>query len=151
MDYESAVARALASLEASDVETSWSDALVSSQGDTRPFIFTTQDGMLIEQRQHVVDAPPAIVYAGCWPRRPQGWLAWNQLWRLRAQPTGSSAAWDFAGGGATRSISVSGRRRFLARGSGRSGPLGAPAGGDESAWPGLAPVSGRDAGSEADG
>ena len=84
MDYETAVARALASLEASDVETSWSDALVSSQGDTRPFIFTTQDGMLIEQRQQVVDAPPAIVYAefaGLGGRK--GWLAWNQLWRLR--------------------------------------------------------------------
>jgi uncharacterized protein YbjT (DUF2867 family) len=84
MDYETAVARALASLEASDVETSWSDALVSSQGDTRPFIFTTQDGMLIEQRQQVVDAPPSIVYAefaGLGGRK--GWLAWNQLWRLR--------------------------------------------------------------------
>jgi hypothetical protein len=84
MDYETAVARALASLEASDVETSWSDAPVSSQGDTRPFIFTTQDGMLIEQRQQVVDAPPAIVYAefaGLGGRK--GWLAWNQLWRLR--------------------------------------------------------------------
>ena len=84
MDYETAVARALASLDASEVETSWSDALASSQGDTRPFIFTTQDGMLIEQRQQLVDAPPAIVYAefaGLGGRN--GWLAWNQLWRLR--------------------------------------------------------------------
>src|SRR5918994_7494727 len=47
MDYESAVVRALASLEAGEVQTSWSDALVSSQGDTRPFTFTAQDGMLI--------------------------------------------------------------------------------------------------------
>jgi hypothetical protein len=84
MDYESAVARALASLDASEVETSWSDALASSQGDTRPFIFTTQDGMLIEQRQRVVNAPPATVYAefaGLGGRK--GWLAWNRLWRLR--------------------------------------------------------------------
>jgi uncharacterized protein YbjT (DUF2867 family) len=84
MDYETAVARALASLEARDVETSWSDALVSSQGDTRPFIFTTQDGMLIERRQRVVDAPPAAVFAefsALGGRK--GWLAWNRLWRLR--------------------------------------------------------------------
>jgi hypothetical protein len=84
MDYESAVARALASLDASEVETSWSDALVSSQGDTRPFIFTTQDGMLMERRQRDVDAPPAAVYAefsALGGRK--GWLAWNRLWRLR--------------------------------------------------------------------
>jgi uncharacterized protein YbjT (DUF2867 family) len=84
MDYESAVVRALASLDASEVETSWSDALASSQGDTRPFIFTTQDGMLIEQRQHVVDAPAATVYAEfAGLGGPKGWLAWNRLWRLR--------------------------------------------------------------------
>ena len=84
LDYETAVTRALASLDAGDVETSWSDALVSSQGDTRSFIFTAQDGMLIEQRQHVVDAPPATVYeefARLGGRN--GWLAWNRLWRLR--------------------------------------------------------------------
>jgi hypothetical protein len=84
MDYESAVARALASLDASEVETSWSDALASSQGDARPFIFTTQDGMLIEQRQRVVDAPPATVYAEFASLGGRnGWLAWNRLWRLR--------------------------------------------------------------------
>ena len=84
MDYETAVARALASLEASDVETSWSDALVSSQGDTRPFIFTTQDGMLIEQRQCEVDLPASVLYAefaALGGRK--GWLAFNWLWRLR--------------------------------------------------------------------
>jgi uncharacterized protein YbjT (DUF2867 family) len=84
MDYETAVARALASLEAGEVETSWSDALVSSQGDTRAFIFTTQDGMLIEQRQCEVDVPASVVYAefaALGGRK--GWLAFNWLWRLR--------------------------------------------------------------------
>lgn len=84
MDYETAVARALSSLEASDVETSWSDALASSQGDTQPVIFTTQEGMLIEQRQQVVDAPAATVYAEFAVLGGRnGWLAFNRLWRLR--------------------------------------------------------------------
>ena len=84
MDYETAVVRALSSLEASDVETSWSDALASSQGDARPFLFTTQEGMLIERRQHVVDASPATVYAEFASLGGRnGWLAFNRLWRLR--------------------------------------------------------------------
>jgi hypothetical protein len=84
MDYETAVARALSGLEASDVETSWSDALASSQGDTRPFVFTIQEGMLIERRQRVVDAPPATVYAEFAALGGhKGWLAFNRLWRLR--------------------------------------------------------------------
>ena len=109
MDYESAVARALASLDASEVETSWSDALVSSQGDTRPFIFTAQDGMLIERRQRVVDAPPETVYAefaALGGRK--GWLAWNRLWRLRGAADRLVGGVGFREGDATRSISASG-------------------------------------------
>lgn len=84
MDYETAVGRALSSLEARDVETSWSDALASSQGDTRPVIFTTQDGMLIERRQCVAEAPPAAVYAEFAALGGRnGWPAFNRLWRLR--------------------------------------------------------------------
>lgn len=84
ISYEAAVARALSSLEASDVETSWSDALASSQGDTAPVRFTSQDGMLIEQRQCEVDAAASNVYAefaSLGGRK--GWLAFNPLWRLR--------------------------------------------------------------------
>ena len=62
MNYEAAVTLALSKLEAGDVETIWSDALVSSQWDTPPVVLTTQDGMLIEQRQRVVDAPPSAIY-----------------------------------------------------------------------------------------
>lgn len=84
MDYETAVARALSNLEASDVETSWSDALASSQGDTRPFVFTLQEGMLVERRQRVIDAPPATVYAEFAALGGRnGWRAFNRLWRLR--------------------------------------------------------------------
>jgi uncharacterized protein YbjT (DUF2867 family) len=84
VDYETAVRRALESLEAGAVESSWSDALVSSQGDTAPVSFTTQDGMLIERRQREVEAPARVVYAafaGLGGRT--GWLAFNPVWRLR--------------------------------------------------------------------
>lgn len=84
MSYESAVTRALSKLEARDVETSWSDALVSSQGDTAPVFFTAQDGMLIEQRQCEVDAPAQDVYAEFASLGgSRGWLAFNVLWRVR--------------------------------------------------------------------
>lgn len=84
VDYETAVKRALSNLEASEVETSWSDALGSSQGDTPAVSLTSRDGMLVEQRQRLVDAPAAAVYtevASLGGRR--GWLAFNPLWRLR--------------------------------------------------------------------
>jgi uncharacterized protein YbjT (DUF2867 family) len=84
MDYETAVGRALESLEASAVESSWSDALVSSQRGAPPMVLTNHDGMLIERRQCDVNAPAHVVYAefaGLGGRK--GWLAFNTLWRIR--------------------------------------------------------------------
>ena len=59
MGYDEAVGAALARLDAGAVETAWSDALATSQGDVPPVVLTTQDGMVIEHRQLVVDASPA--------------------------------------------------------------------------------------------
>jgi hypothetical protein len=84
MDYQTAVRLALARLDASQVETIWSDALASSQGDITPVTLTTQDGMIIEQRQRVVDAPPTAVYrvyTGLGGQR--GWPFFDWVWRLR--------------------------------------------------------------------
>jgi uncharacterized protein YbjT (DUF2867 family) len=84
MDYPSAVRLALQNLQASAVETSWSDALVSSQPQREPTILTTQEGMIIEQRQHIVDAPPETVsraFSGLGGER--GWLYFNWAWRIR--------------------------------------------------------------------
>ncbi len=84
MDYQTSVRRALARLEASQVETAWSDALITSQGDVSPVVLTTQDGMIIESRRRVVGAPPADVYrafTGLGGER--GWLYANWAWRLR--------------------------------------------------------------------
>ncbi len=84
IEYRDAVRQALENLEASAVETAWSDALVTTQGDREPVILSTHEGMIIERRSKLVEAPPQAVYAsfsGLGGNR--GWLFANWLWRLR--------------------------------------------------------------------
>jgi uncharacterized protein YbjT (DUF2867 family) len=84
MEYQAAVQQALVSLAASQVETTWSDALSTSQGDIAPLILTIQDGMIIERRRRVVRASATAVYrafTGLGGER--GWLYANWTWRLR--------------------------------------------------------------------
>ncbi len=82
--YREAVARALERLEAGRVETSWHDALASSQGDLRPVELTQREGMILERRQRIVSAPPERVF-GAFSRLggARGWLYMNWAWRLR--------------------------------------------------------------------
>lgn len=82
--YRTSVARALARLDAGNVETIWSDALSSSQGDVPPVTLTVHEGMTIERRQRVVASPPAVVYrvfTGLGGER--GWLYMNWAWQIR--------------------------------------------------------------------
>jgi len=84
MDYQTAVRLALGRVSSDDVETSWSDALVVTQGDTRPVTLTTSEGMMLERRQMVLDLPPAPVfcaYTGLGGER--GWLYLNWTWEIR--------------------------------------------------------------------
>ena len=84
VDYRVSVERALARLQASNVESTWTDALSTSQRDVPPVILTTQEGMIIEQRQRVVQIPPADIYqvvAGIGGRR--GWFYMNWAWEIR--------------------------------------------------------------------
>jgi uncharacterized protein YbjT (DUF2867 family)/uncharacterized protein YndB with AHSA1/START domain len=84
MGYDEAVGAALARLDAGAVETAWSDALATSQGDVPPVVLTTQDGMVIEHRQMVVDASPARVYKAFSTLGGRtGWLYMNWTWQLR--------------------------------------------------------------------
>ncbi len=84
LDYRTAVERALSHLEAGDVETTFNDALASSQGDVTPLLLKTQDGMFIEQRQELVEAPPAAVFrAFTAVGGERGWPSFNSLWRVR--------------------------------------------------------------------
>jgi hypothetical protein len=82
--YPSAVKLALADLEARRVETSWSDALVNSQGDILPVVLSTQEGMIIERRQQVISTSPLTVYR-MFSRLGgrTGWLYLDWAWRLR--------------------------------------------------------------------
>jgi uncharacterized protein YbjT (DUF2867 family) len=84
IDYETAVRRALSSLEAGEVETRWTDALTSSLGDVPPVELTTEKGMQLERRQGVVDAPAEQVFqifSGLGGER--GWLYADWMWELR--------------------------------------------------------------------
>lgn len=84
VDYRTSVRRALDRLQASDVETTWSDALISSQGDVPPLFLTTQEGMILEHRQYVVAAPPANVFkvfTGLGGEH--GWFYMNWAWEIR--------------------------------------------------------------------
>ena len=84
LNYETAVINALAGLEAGEVETSWSDALVTSQGDRVPVTMTTVEGMVIENRQIQVLAPaPTVFNAFTSLGGKRGWLYMNWAWQLR--------------------------------------------------------------------
>jgi uncharacterized protein YndB with AHSA1/START domain len=84
MDYAAAVRLALANLETGHVETAWSDALASSQGDVAPVVLATQEGIILERRQRLVPAPPASVYRTFTRLGGEnGWLCMNWAWTVR--------------------------------------------------------------------
>jgi uncharacterized protein YbjT (DUF2867 family)/uncharacterized protein YndB with AHSA1/START domain len=83
-DYRTSVDRALEQLEASTVETAWSDALSTSQRDVAPVVLTDQEGMIVEHRSRIVSAKPSRVFeafTGLGGKR--GWLYMDWAWRLR--------------------------------------------------------------------
>ncbi|MGC8780563.1 MAG: DUF2867 domain-containing protein [Anaerolineae bacterium] len=82
--YCRAVELALARLESGEVETMWSDALMTTQGDVPAVVLGTLEGLILEHRQLQVAAPAATVYrafAGLGGHR--GWLYMNWVWHLR--------------------------------------------------------------------
>ena len=84
IDFETAVRLALARAEAGDIETFWSDALASSQGDIKPVLLTQEHGMLLERRQKLVNAPPPAVFrAFSGLGGDRGWPPYNWLWQIR--------------------------------------------------------------------
>jgi uncharacterized protein YbjT (DUF2867 family) len=83
-NYHTAVELALSDLDASQVETSWSDALVTSSGDVVPLVLSTQEGMILERRQRLVNALPQHVHQVITRLGGDyGWLSLDWAWRLR--------------------------------------------------------------------
>ena len=92
LDYDTAVRLALANLDSGHVETAWSDAVASSQGDTVPVSLSTQEGIIRERRQlRVAGFRPKLFTAPSpgWEARPAGsaWIgpgacadSWTAWW-----------------------------------------------------------------------
>ena len=84
IDYETAVHLALSRIREGDIETLWSDALASSQGDIKPVHLTQEQGMLIERRQTAVAASPHAVFLAFTSLGGNtGWPPFNWLWQIR--------------------------------------------------------------------
>ena len=84
MDFQSALHEALRRMLSDVVETSWSDALVNTAGDVKPYFFTEEAGLMMEQRRKVLDLPSETVfrsYTGIGGTR--GWLYMDWAWALR--------------------------------------------------------------------
>jgi uncharacterized protein YbjT (DUF2867 family) len=84
IDFEFAVRLALGRVLSDAVETSWSDALVNSAGDTKPYKFKVEEGMMFERRSLPLNLEPNAIfraYTGIGGAR--GWLYMDWAWALR--------------------------------------------------------------------
>lgn len=84
MDFETAVRLALDRMQRHGVETAWSDALTSSQGDRTPRTLMTREGLIIERRQRTLLCPVDAVYRS-FARLggARGWLYMDWAWQVR--------------------------------------------------------------------
>lgn len=82
--YRQAIRKALEAVRTGEIETVWSDAISSHQGDTQPDTFTQEQGMFIERREQEIDAPAALVYrAFTGFGGSYGWPPYDFLWDIR--------------------------------------------------------------------
>ncbi len=84
IDFQTAVHLALGRIQRDDVETSWSDALVTVAGDIKPYKFTMEDGMFVETRQVLLDLSPETVYRSYMGiGGTRGWMYMDWAWAMR--------------------------------------------------------------------
>lgn len=85
LPYHKAVRRAILRTDLNTVETSWSDALVTSMGKMgTPVYLGSTEGFYIEHRERVVHASPEACYLAFTSLGGDtGWLFWNWTWALR--------------------------------------------------------------------
>lgn len=82
--YDVAVRRALDKLRAETVETTWASSLSSSEGRNPAARLTTREGMIVEQREMVVDASPHDAFAAFSRLGGTfGWLTFEWAWNIR--------------------------------------------------------------------
>jgi uncharacterized protein YbjT (DUF2867 family) len=84
LDFQTAVHLALGRIQRDNVETSWSDALVTVAGDIKPYKFIVQEGLFVETRQLLLNLSPETVfrsYTGIGGER--GWLYMDRAWAMR--------------------------------------------------------------------
>lgn len=82
--YRAAVRLALEKLRDGDLESIWSDALASSQGDDAPFDFQWEQGMLLERREVVANVSPGALFDVVSALGGDtGWLVYDLLWWVR--------------------------------------------------------------------
>jgi uncharacterized protein YbjT (DUF2867 family) len=84
MEYRRAVEKALDRLQAGSIESSWSDSLSSSRGDIPTVVLTNKEGMIVEQRQKLIESYPEDIYRTFTGLGgDQGWLYMDWAWELR--------------------------------------------------------------------
>jgi hypothetical protein len=115
IDFRTAVHLALGRIQRDNVETSWSDALVTTAGDIKPYTFTVEDGMFIERRQALLELDPGAVFrsymgiGGCtWTGRGASAAGWTR--QLAASVCGAGGVIPTRCVRASRSISGASNR-----------------------------------------
>jgi hypothetical protein len=83
IDFQTAVHLALGRIQRDNVETSWSDALVTVAGDVKPYQFTVEEGMYVETRQALLDLAPETVFRPMGIGGERGWLYMDWAWGMR--------------------------------------------------------------------
>jgi uncharacterized protein YbjT (DUF2867 family) len=84
IDFQTAVHLALGRIQRDNVETSWTDALVTVAGNVKPYQFVVEEGMFVETRQLILDISAGDVfrsYMGIGGER--GWLYMDWAWGMR--------------------------------------------------------------------
>jgi len=83
--YHRAVRLAIERTDTRQVETAWSDALVTSMGDNgTPVVLGDTQGFYIERRERVIQASPAACYRAFTSLGGDaGWLYWDWTWQVR--------------------------------------------------------------------
>jgi len=82
--YFTAFDRSLKRLSLGNIESRWTDSMISSMGDIVPVQLKTEEGMVFDRRQEVVNAPPEVIFKAITSLGgDKGWLYANWAWEIR--------------------------------------------------------------------